>query len=339
MKQYNVNIKGKLFKYFERKLGIKKSTKGFWRSDCVYCGGNYSFGINLESYKAHCFKCNVKTDPIKLLMTMEDFETLSQAWAYLKIQQEYSAYERRVSVDKVEYSEIELPESFTILSGGQSIMGRCARNYMKKRGFNITSLSLAGIGYCTTGEYSGYIIFPYYRKGQLVYFQGRKYMGSGPKMKNPPQEQYGIGKSSLIYNEDALFIYRKIYIMESITNCRTIGENTIGLSGKDCSPNQFTRIILAPFEYAIIILDDDAMSKAYSLAMQMVPYKRVKVIQMPKGLDVNKLGKVKTMEIVKETPYGKYMDFFRAKNKLNGKRPIDTPQRIRSNYSATRGAA
>jgi DNA primase len=340
MKQYNISIKGKLYKYFERRLGIKKSTKGFWRTNCVYCAGHHTFGINLETYRAHCFKCGKKTDPIKLLMDIEEFSTFAEAWSFLKIQQEYSAYER-LSPNKatVVHQDIELPESFKILLNGQSIMGKCARSYMKGRGFNITKLSMAGIGYCTSGEYAGYIVFPYYRKGKLVYFQGRKFMGPGPKMKNPTEEVYGVGKSSLIYNEDALFIYRKIYIMESITNCQTIGENTIGLSGKVCSQSQLARIILAPFEYAIIILDEDALDKAYELAMQLVHYKKVKVVIMPKEKDVNDLGKTKTFELSNTTPYKKYMDFFKEKNKLHGKRTEPAHQRIRSNYSASRGAS
>lgn len=332
--KYTQSIKGKLFKYFTSKLRIKKSTKGWWRCDCFNCGGNYTFGIQIESFKTHCFKCGYYSNPIGLLMKLEGFEQVNEARKFLDIQQEYDAYERIAKVEKKVTESLDLPESFTLLMQGDSMIAKAARHYMRKRGFNIKKLSLHGVGYCSTGEYAGYIIFPYYRKGKLVYMQGRVFMGGGPKMKNPDAEKYGIGKSSLIYNEDALFIYNRIYAMESITNCLTLGDLSIGLSGKTISPMQLTKIIQSPCKSIVIILDDDALSEAYKFAMQVVHYKKVKVVHMPKGKDVNDLGKKKTMELVKKTPYSNYIDLLKGKNKINGKTTITSPERGKFGTSA-----
>lgn len=339
MKQYNQSIRGKLFKYFEGRLRFKKSTKGWWRCDCMMCGGKYTFGINLEEYRVHCFKCPYHSNPVGLLMYLEGFQTYHEARKFLDIQQEYDAYDRMVKVEKKEKVNISLPESYTILLQGNSLMGKAARHYMVKRGYNAIKLSLQGVGYCTDGEYAGYIIFPYYRKGELVYFQGRRYMGYGPKMHNPPEELYGVGKSSLIYNEDALFIYNKVYALESITNSLTLGDNTIGLSGKTISPVQFSKIIMSPCQKVIIILDPDALKEAITMAMQMVHYKQLKVIQLPEEKDVNDIGKKATLELVKANEYMKYNDLMKLKNSLNGEEPKSTYNRVRSNYSASRGAS
>lgn len=339
MKQYQDTIKGKLFKYFQDKLNLKQSTKGWWRSDCPYCDGHNTFGVNLENYHTHCFKCEHSSNPVELLMYMERFQTYNEARSFLNIQQEYEAYDRMVIKSKPkEVLTLELPETFKILTVGDSMMGKAARHYLEKRGFSVKKLGMQGVGYCTDGKYAGYIVFPYYSKGKLVYYQGRKYMGYGTKMRNPEEEEVGIGKSSLIYNEDALFIYNKIYAMESITNCLTLGDNAIGLSGKDISPWQMTRILQSPCERIVIILDPDAITKAYYMAMQIVHYKQVKVIQMPNEKDVNDLGKRMTMQIVKETPYQKYMDLLRLKNKTN-EGTQSAYNRIRPNYSASRGAS
>lgn len=337
MKQYNQTIRGKLFKYFQDRLGLKKSTKGWWRADCPYCGGRFTFGIHLENYKVKCFKCDHYSNPMSLLMYLEGFEQFNQATNFLNIQQEYEAYERlNRSKENREVKHLELPESFLLLIHGDSMMGKAARYYMKKRGYDITKLSLMGVGYCTSGPYTGYIVFPYYRKGKLVYFQGRRYMGSGPKMKNPEEEVYGIGKSSLIYNEDALFIYKKIYTLESITNSLTLGDNTIGLSGKKISPTQYSKILSSPCEKIIIGLDPDAYDEAIKLAMQLVHFKRVKVLKLPDEKDVNDIGKKATKEIEKVTPYSNYMDLLKLKNSLNeGTEPAY--QRVRPNYNSTRG--
>lgn len=340
MKQYNSSIKGKLFKYFEGRLSLKKSTNGWWRCDCVHCGGNHSFGVHLEMYKVKCFKCDHISNPIELLLFIEGLETFQQAWEFLKIQQEYEAYERMVVKDKVETVLMELPDSFTLLMQGDSLMGKAARTYITKRGFDIEKLSYQGIGYCTNGDYAGYIIFPYYRKGKLIYFQGRKYMGYGPKMHNPSEELYGIGKASLIYNEDALFIYNKIYILESITNALTLGENTIALSGKTISPIQFSKIIQSPCERIIITLDPDAIDKAILMAMQMVHYKRIKLVKLPEEKDVNDIGKKETLKLVHESPYLIYKDLLRLKNQFNVTTNTQFAyQRVRSNYNPTRGAS
>lgn len=341
MKQYNQNIRGKLFKYFEGKLGLKKSTKGWWRCDCVYCGGRYTFGIHLEDHHVKCFKCDHHANPIDLLIHIQGFETYLEAYKFLNVQQEYEAYDRMmIKKEKVETISMELPDSFKLLIHGDSIMGNAARNYIKGRGFDITKLSLQGVGYCTQGDYAGYIIFPYYRKGKLIYFQGRKYMGHGPKMHNPSEELYGIGKTSLIYNEDALYIYNKIYAMESITNSLTWGDSAIGLSGKDISPTQCTKIIQSPCEKLIIILDPDAIAQAYNLALQMVHFKMIKIVELPEGKDVNDLGKVETQRYIKQSLYLKYSDILKLKNKHNAKTGAQfTYQRIPSNYSSSRGAA
>lgn len=340
MKQYTSSIKGKLFKYFKSKLRIKKSTKGYWRCDCFYCGGNFSMGINLEGQKVHCFKCAERKDPIRMLMDIEGFETYNQAKSFLNVQQEYDAYERLSKVEKKEYKYLELPESFQLLMQGDSIMGKSARHYITKRKFDVTKLSLKGIGYCTEGEYAGYIVFPYYNKGKLVYFQGRRYMGVGPKMKNPPSDVYGIGKNQIIYNEDALFMYKKVYVMESITNCETLGDNTAGFNGKSVSSYQYSRLIQSPCSTLVIILDPDAYDKALSLALQVVHYKRVKVVLLPKDEDVNSLGKRATMKLVNAETYKTHRELYKLKlNLSNAKNPESTYTRVRSNYNPVRGAA
>lgn len=281
-------------------------------------------GIHPDQAKAHCFKCLESKASIELLMDIEGFETLPKAYDFLKIQQEYEYYEAYARVQKREIKPIELPESFTLLTQGDSMYGKSARAYMKSRGFNINKLAMKGVGYCTDGEYDGYIVFPFYKKGQLVYFQGRRFLPFGPKMKNPPSEQFGIGKEQILYNQDALYIYNRCFIVESITNAETLGDAGVATLGKSISPYQLYNFIGSPCQKFVFILDPDAIKEALESAMQVVNYKDVKVVELPEEKDVNDLGKSKTLDFVKKTPYQDYNQLFRIKLNLNGQRSLFT---------------
>jgi hypothetical protein len=316
MSKLTRSITGKLFNYFNQRLNTKRSTHGYYRCDCPYCGGKFTFGINVEVNKAHCFKCEEKPGTFGLLMYLENFETFNEVRNFLNIQQDYDLYTPEVKRKNIEPRKIELPQGYNSIVLGSSVYARAARSYMKRRGFDIEKLATKGVGYCDEGLYAGYIIFPFYTRGELVFWQGRKYLSNGPKMANPPEDQIGMGKSQIIYNADAMYIYQTIYLVESITNAETIGDNAIATLGKDVSPYQLNMMLAAPFENIVILLDKDATNKAIELSMKLVNYKRVKLVRMPTDDDVNKIGRKATLNLVKSESYKKYMDFYKLK--LNG---------------------
>lgn len=317
-------IRGKIFKYFKDRLNVKLSTKGWYRSNCPYCGGKYCFGINLQKNIAKCFKCEERDAPIKVLMMMEQLETIVQARNFLNIQQEYEVYEEG-TVTRYIRKDVKLPEGFISIAIAEGMMGKAAQRYMRKRGFDINDLAIRGVGYCLEGEYSGYVIFPFYTKGKLIFFQGRRFAGGGPKMKNPSNEEFGIGKTEIIYNQDALFMYNTINVVESITNALTLRDNTIAILGKSISDRQFNYLVSSPCKRINIILDEDAYLKAIFLGLSLINLKKVKVIRMPKEKDVNNIGRTPTMKIVKETPIRNWNQLMSEKTKyLNEQIPFST---------------
>lgn len=330
--RYNKNIKGKVYNYFRQRLKLKKSTKGYWRSDCFLCGGDMTMGINFSYSNCHCFKCEEKITLLEGIKILEKFEQYSEVYRFLSIQQEYEYFEAETKTRVKKIKQVTLPESFRLLDDGNDELAKSARNYLKGRGFKISKLVLQGVGFCDDGEYFGYIIFPYYRNGELVYFQGRQFLPFGPKMKNPKEDDFGIGKSNILFNGDALFIYNRIHVVESITNGLTIGPTAVGLSGKDCSDKQFSYLLASPAKEIIIALDPDAYVKALELGMKLVNYKKVKVVRLPtkwqgKDVDVNVLGKKAYKAFVKSTPWMTYMDLFRLKLSVNGQSTEHTYQR------------
>ena len=157
-------------------------------------------------------------------------------------------------------------------------------------------------------------------------------MGHGPKMKNPRNEDFGIGKSELIYNQDALFVYKTIEVVESITNALTLGERSVAILGKSISPYQLSMILSSPCESIHLLLDSDAYEKALTLALEICQHKSVKLIKMPTEQDVNDLGRKKAKDLIRDTPYLNWSELNRLRLNLNNEGRIYTYTRKLPKY-------
>lgn len=167
----------------------------------------------------------------------------------------------------------------------------------------------------------GYIVIPFYVQGRLVYYTTRRYwLGAGGKFKNPGEETIGIGKSEVVYNVDALGLYKRVRVVESAINSLTIGNSAIALSGKKASDDQIRVILNSPVEELDLILDPDAYVESLWLGLKLCLRKQVRITQLPEGFDVNDLGKKETLSLVEpefwsyNKIYRKYIDEKRAQH-------------------------
>jgi len=253
-----------------------------------------------------------------------------------KIESRAEAYKILNDLDGIAFTEIQveamdlkkdnvLPEGYVNLKRGNNRLGKAARNWAKKRGFDVDYLAQKGWGYGTKDKYFGYIIMPFYYNNLLVYFNARLYIGNGPKFNNPEVEEFGLGKSFIIYNRDALYMYKRVFVVESVTNSETIGDNACAMGGKALSPYQINDIIKSPVEKIVIGLDEDAIDYAIRLAFQLIDYKKVKILMLPKEKDINDIGRKKTLQLSSKTKYLTYKTLQQLKNKvLNETGTIDT---------------
>lgn len=315
---YNEAVRNKLYAYFTQNMGMENYNKGWLRGDCPSCGKSKKFGIQLFQNRSNCFVCGYTDKPIYVVIQNEQLTTRTEALNFIKAFDgsllDIQALEKSSETKKIIQSGVKLPEHFRLISFGHNQLAESARNYLEGRGFNIPNLALRGIGFCDRGEYMGHIIFPFYMGGKLIYFQARQYIEMGSKFKNPALEDFGIGKSILMYNGDALAIYKKIYLVESVTNSLTLGPRAIAIMGKFLSNYQFSLLIRSEVEEVDILLDPDANDKAIRLAMKLQPYKKVKLILSDGEKDVNDLGRKITLEKIKVTDYTNYNDLIRLKN-------------------------
>lgn len=307
------NIAYRLNSYFKSRLGMTDYNRGWLKGNCPECGKEQKYGVNLSSNRTNCFVCGYNRQPFNVMMDVENFSTKHEAMHFLMEFQETGFVEYAVEVR--EEKDVLLPEGFKLILFGDNHWGKKARNYLSNRGFNVNELAYSGWGYCTRGKHQGYIIIPFYKNGKLFYFNARSYMGGGTKYKNPTADDFGIGKSKIIYNIDALQKYDKIYIVESVMNAQTLGDQAIALGGKAISSAQYSDIIKSTVSKCIIILDSDANKEAIKQASELVFYKKVKVIFMPEDKDVNDIGKKATMKLIHKSKWLSYNDIIKLKNK------------------------
>ena len=166
------------------------------------------------------------------------------------------------------------------------------------------------------GTTYGYLIIPFYYKGQLRYYNARNVIGKGPRYNNPDKDITGLGKQFIIFNHDALEMYRSVFICEGALNALTIGDRAIATMGKAISQYQVNELLKSQCQRYIILLDPDARSYAVNLALKLVAYKKVKVVFLPEGFDVNDLGKKQTLKLVYQTRYQSYQELIQIRNSL-----------------------
>lgn len=316
---YNKDLMGRMTTYFIQKLGVKEHSTGWLiRGECPDCGERGKFGINLEMNRTNCFKCGYRPKPRGLIMKLEKLETYVDFLKFLKTFESVDVIQRKV--EPLTTKETRLPEGFKLLNLGDSFTSNLARKYMRKRGYNILTLAMKGIGYCTKGPYANRIIIPYYHRGKLIYFNAREFINTGLRHMNPDINEFNIGKSMVTYNADALWTYKRTYLVESATNALTLGDRAWAIGGKLPSEYQMSMCLSSPCEEVVIILDPDAYWEALKLGLKLVNKKKVKVILLPKiptkkdptkFLDINDFGKKKVLELVKKQPWQTYQDIFK----------------------------
>ena len=111
-------------------------------------------------------------------------------------------------------------------------------------------------------------------------------------------------------------MYRSVFICEGALNALTLGDRGIATMGKAISAYQVNELLKSSCQRFIILLDPDAKRYAINLALKLVAYKKVKVVFLPDGKDVNDLGKKQTLKLVYQTRYQNYQELISIRNSL-----------------------
>lgn len=184
-------------------------------------------------------------------------------------------------------SIIELPKEYQPLysASSTSVIANLVRKYLYERGFTDNDFIKYSIGYCTTGEYGGRVIFPSYTEsGTLNYFVARSYDGNYYKYKNPETSK------DIIFYENLINWNTPIILCEGVFDAIAIRRNAIPILGKNIPTALWKKILTSKLTDIYIALDDDAKSAAIKLSEKFVAAGfRVYLIVLP-GKDPSEMG-------------------------------------------------
>lgn len=274
----------KYYAYLDDQYGLDDSSNGWYSFDCPYCGNVSGRGmaVNFEYGVVKCWNCSEKNSIVNFIIdqTGENYRSVkNMLFAY----QESGVDLSSVKVTKSEVSnKVALPTGFKLLDEGDSVLANRARNYLKNRGFSIEYLSYKGFGYVDKRppkdseeeDYFGYLIIPMMKNSSLYYFIGRDFTDSNfLRYKNPSYEDYGVGKSELLFNEDCLDGYDTVFVTEGWACAVTMGDNSVAILGSDMSVEQRTKLIESTCSTVVVIMDRYFYSKGLKMAMGLIDYK------------------------------------------------------------------
>lgn len=310
----------KVYGYFSSNFSLVKSTKGWWNMCCPFCGGiegSKKMAVNPIYGWVKCWVCGYSGSSVTFVC---DYAGVMYWEARSIIREASSVYiDLEIETETLVISSIALPEGYCPILTGTGAMAKRARSYLTNRGFDLSELASLGVGYCNTESeddllnYFGYIIVPFKSKGKLVYYLGRDYIGNFLRYKNPPRDFVGVGKSEIIFNEDALNINDLVFITEGWTDAVTLGLNGIATLGWSLGNVQYSKIIRSNC-LDLCLVPDAGMdgtgksfyTKALELAIKLIAYKRIKVLDLNifgEDADPNSVGRYEIMNLYRSSDY------------------------------------
>jgi len=333
--------KDKVYAYFAKFHGpVEPSTNGWYQCTCPVCG-KPKFAINFDYLIGKCWRgCFNKKfllDVIQIYHGISYFETRelidSMEDGFTRIPQSLKK--------ETKDTKIFLPVGYKPILSGSTVLAERARMYLRNRGFDLNYLDKIGVGYCDESvpdrreSYFGYIIVPFKRRGTLVYFIGRTFIGDFERYKNPAKEKVGVGKGEFFFNEEAFILQDKVYLTEGWACAATIGEAGASMQGSIWGIIQRNTVFTSSAKDLIIIPDAGYYPNGIDMAYELFTYKnndkRIKVLNLDSyqreglGKDVNEIGKDAVLELEKKTPW---VDMSFLYKEMNNAKSINPHQKI-----------
>jgi hypothetical protein len=266
--------------------------------------------VNLERLISHCWVCDFRGTLGQLLKFFDAPPVYRDR--LFALTKDF----RQVKKEPATSSEVILPPEFWPLSkNNNSIEYKNALSYLKRRNLSREDILRYNIGYCESGEYEGYIIFPSYdASGKLNFFVGRKYH----EFSN--QVSYKKAKVSMNIIGFECFINwnEPINLCEGVFDAISIKHNAIPLFGKFLQSKLLYEIDKNKVKQVNIVLDNDALNDAVNncLKIQRVNSDiKINIIKLD-GKDPSVVGYSKIHDLINNSSQFKFEDLLLHKLKV-----------------------
>ena len=250
----------------ERHVHFKKSdTHGFFNTDCPLCGdrrGRLGFNFN-EGIFANCFNCGFKAyykDKVngnfrKLLkalgVTQEEIDQ-EEGRQFFNPTTLIADAKKKTPIIK----SVELPAGSELIFESSSTWAEVAKEYLAWRlpGVNILSKKIY-----VSDKLPGFVIFPFYMHGRMVYWQARNMDASNKfrwKNSETPRDQ-------IIFNFDELKYSDTVYVTEGIFDALAV--NGMAILGSSLNKEKSDLLSTLKGDIIFVLQKKDANSKKLGL--------------------------------------------------------------------------
>ena len=226
--------------------------------------------INIEKNVFKCWVCGVSGRNIYRLVKRYGTYNDKKNWSKLTQQVEIESFsEKLFGTPENRLSEITLPKEFVSLANKNlPTTSAYPMNYLKSRGLSVNDILKWKIGYCSSGEYEGRVIFPSFDlSGRFNYFVARSYTNNWKRYYNPPN------KSDIIFNHLNIDFLKPVTIVEGVFDATKSGLNSVPLLGSTLVESSPLLSQIVKYDTTVYLaLDSDAIKKTEKLIELFLKY-------------------------------------------------------------------
>jgi len=278
---------------------------------CPYCASD-RLRWNARKGAWICWGCRKSGDSLSLIATVEGV-TRSEAIAIVmrgydggnavpagglesNLKPRVSAPPRSIALPTVPW-----PAGVDVIEEGE----RYARalDYLARRGLSLEDVRRYRLGFGVAGRLRGYVVFPCYMGGQLVYWQARA-TWDPPDLPADGRKAWikrtryikslnvpGASAAPVLFNYDQALHAPEAVVVEGPIDAMKVGPNAVALLGKIATADKFERLIRMSAKRFTIYLDrgSEELASALDLAQRLANYVSVRVALPPEGMDAGDL--------------------------------------------------
>jgi hypothetical protein len=270
-----------LLDYLDKRLGSHSGTGPEYQFHCPFCidrlgdeSNDRKLWFNVVKLKGVCYRCGYGASSLRaLFLSLNGGKLLMEELALLKGERQPITESITKAVIKVLYGEDEpeVPRKRVAVPGEtlwlwkdldepRPLAKHPLRYLRNVRGVDDWKIKHYRIGYCPTGTYAGYLVFPVYLGGEQVYFTTRFCGDSDLKSKNPKNVDGYHTRRTCLLNFDNVIGAPVVAIAEGPLSMMA-HESGVATMGKFVSDEQVALLeVLAHYgtKEFVVSLDADA---------------------------------------------------------------------------------